>query len=251
MRLIFLIFFLCFFNGVSSQETTDEEYIDEEEYIQEEYEPVNLNFFEVSFSMVTPLGRFADKVDRSLFFGFNLAYLRQIKKEKPAFFGFEFYNSFMGSLGRTYEQAVENEILELSGVMRSNTMGINLLGRYYPSIKLGPVEPFFEMHFGPKYMYAQLSESGVFSDDETYSNLDLVTGDFVLAYGGAIGFQIYLDQSFYLAVKGSYQISNSAEYYKRIKDEVGIFPLLPIDGFEIVNSVTNNIKLDLGFTYLY
>ncbi len=258
MRLIFVFIFsvFCFLNVVSAQETTNENYVDEEEYvegeyIEEEYEVVKVNFLEFSFSLASPLGKFADKVDKSLFYGFNLAYLMQVKEEKPAFIGFEFYNMFMGSLRRTYEQSVDNEFLEVSGVMRSNALVLNLVGRYYPSVKLGSVEPFVEMHFGPKYLYSQLSESGVFSDDEEYSNLDLIKGDFVLAYGGALGFQIYLDQNLYLAVKGSYQISNSAEYYKKIDDEAGVFPLLPIDGFEIENSTTNNIKFDVGFTYLY
>jgi hypothetical protein len=154
-------------------------------------------------------------------------------------------------LARNYEDSVNGEFVDVTGRMNANALGVNFIGRYYPSIKLGPIEPFFEVHFGGKWMYSYLSESGFFLDDEEYSNFDFVKGDLVLAYGGALGMQIYLNHDFYLSLKGSYQVSNSAEFYKRIEDEINIFPLFPIDGFEIINSVTNNVKIDIGFTYLY
>lgn len=245
-----LIFIFLLFPTTYSQ--SEEGYLEEGDYMEEEvYEPVNLNFYEISFATILPSGRFKEKVDRSMFLGFNFSYLRQLEKEKPAFFGVEIYHSFMGTLARSYEQIVDNEILFLDGSMSSNALGLNLVGRYYPSLKFGPVEPFIEAHFGPKWLYSYQSESGVFSNEETYNRTDFLQGDFVLAYGGAMGFQIYLNQNIYFSIKGSYQISNSAEYYKRIEDEFNVFPLFPIDGFEIVNSTTNNMKLDIGFTFLY
>ena len=247
-----ILFYLTISVSFSQDEHSDIEE-DQSEYVEEEetFELVNLNFYEASFSTVIPSGRMAEKVDQSVFFGFNLAFLRQLKKEKPAFVGVEFYNSFMGSLSRNYEDSVNGEFVEVTGGMRSNAMGLNLIGRYYPSLKVGPVEPFLEVHFGGKWLYSYLSETGFFSDDEEYNNSDFIKGDLVLAYGGALGMQIYLDQNFYLSLKGSYQVSNSAEFYRRIEDEINVFPLFPIDGFEIINSVTNNVKIDIGFTYLY
>ena len=247
-----IIIYLSISVSFSQEESNGFEEVDQIESIEEvDYKPINLNFFEGSFSTFIPSGRFADKVDQSVFFGFNLSYLRQLKKEKPAFFGVEFYQSFMGSLSRNYEDSVNGEFVAVTGRMSANATGLNLIGRYYPNLKLGPVEPFFEIHFGGKWLYSYLSETGFFSDDAEYDNSDFIKGDLVLAYGGALGIQIYLDQNFYLSLKGSYQVSNSAEFYKKIEDEINVFPLFPIDGFEIINSVTNNVKIDIGFTYLY
>lgn len=246
------VFFVSFSIGYSQDDQPTVEENSEIEYLEEEdYEPVNVNFFEGSFSAIIPSGRFGEKVDQSVYYGFSLAYLRQLKKEKPAFIGAEVYHSFMGSVTRGYDLSVNGEFVDATGRMNANVTGLNLLGRYYPNLKLGPIEPFIEVHFGGKWLYSYLSESGFFQDEVEYSNNDFIKGDLVLAYGGAVGMQIYLDQSVYLSIKGSYQVSNSAEFYYRIEDEPNIFPLLPIDGFEKTNTVTNNIKLDLGFTYLY
>jgi len=255
MKPVWLSFFL-FIISISIAYTQDDnpDYFEGEgSYIEEEetFEPVTLNFFEGSFSTIVPSGRFAEKVDQSFFLGFSLAYLRQFKKEEPAFVGIEFYQAFMGSLTRIYEDEVNGEFVEVTGRMNANTTGFNLIGRYYPNIKLGPVEPFFEVHFGGKWLYSYLTERGFFQNDEEYSNTDFVKGDLVLAYGGALGMQIYMSQDVYLSLKGSYQVSNSASFYTRIKDEFNVFPLLPIDGFKSVNTVTNNVKIDIGFTYLY
>lgn len=241
----------CFFFFLSISMTYSQDEIADSFDVEEVYEPVRLSFFEGSFSTFLPSGRFAEKVDQSAYFGFSAAFLRQLKKEKPAFLGAEVYHTFMGSLSRTYEEAIDTEIIEVTGVMGSSALGINLVGRYYPDVKIGPIEPFFEIHFGGKWLYSYLSESGFFSTDESYDNFDFITGDIVLTYGGAIGFQVYISQNIYLSLKGSYQVANSAEFYKRIDDEVNVFPLFPIDGFEIINSATNNVKIDIGFTLLY
>ncbi len=256
MKPVWLPFFLFFISISFAYSQEDQTGFGEEEqaeYIEDEeiYEPVILNFFEGSFSTFIPSGRFAEKVDQSVFFGFNLAYLRQLKKEEPVFVGIEFYQAFMGSLTRVYEDSVNGELVEVTGRMNANTTGLNLIGRYYPDLKIGPVEPFFEVHFGGKWIYSYLSERGFFQNDEEYSNTDLIKGDIVLAYGGALGMQVYIDQNVYLSLKGSYQVSNSAEFYTRIEDEFNVFPLFPIDGFRTINTVTNNMKVDIGFTYLF
>jgi len=163
----------------------------------------------------------------------------------------EVYHSYMGSLSRTYAEAIDTEIIDVTGVMGSSALGLNLLGRYYPGMKVGPIEPFFEVHFGGKWLYSYLSESGFFSTDENYDNFDFLEGDVVLAYGGAMGFQVYAGQNVYFSLKGSYQAANSARFYKKIDDDINVFPLFPIDGFELINTATNTIKVDIGFTFLY
>ena len=243
----FIFFFFLFTTSIAY---TQDEQVDSVGF-DEIYEPVKLNFFEGNFSTFVPSGKFLQSVDQSRFYGFSVAYLRQLEKEKPAFIGLELYHTFMGTLSRTYSKAVDTEVIDVNGVMGSSALGLNLMGRYYRNLKIGPVEPFFELHFGGKWLYSYLSESGFFSTDESYDNFDFIDGDIVLTYGGAFGFQVYLSQNIYLSLKGSYQVANSAEFYKKIGDEINVFPLFPIDGFEIVNTTTNNFKIDIGFTFLY
>ena len=157
----------------------------------------------------------------------------------------------IGGLRRTYAQSVSNEIIDIDGHMSSNALGLNLISRYYPKVKLGRVEPFLEGQFGVKWLYSFLSESGYFSDNEEYSSFEFLDGSFTMGYGGAIGMQINISDELYITLKTTYQSTVSNSYQNRIMDEMNVFPLLPQDGFELVNSTTDNLKFDIGFTFLY
>ena len=99
-------------------------------------------------------------------------------------------------------------------------------------------------------MYTYLSEVGSFSDDEPYDNFDFLEGDWVLTYGGSLGFQIHVSEIYYLNFKSTYHFAVSGAY--QIKMEEGLSTIdFPQEAFEQVQSATNMIKFDLGFTILF
>lgn len=217
----------------------------------EDVEPTIVRLIEGGLSMSTPAAEFSEKVNSNLLWGFSGAYLRQIRLEQPAFIGLEFYHAHIGSVRRTYSVILTDETIDVEGKMSSNIAGINLLGRYYSNLRLGPVEPFLEMHFGVRSLYTYLSEAGTFFDEEPYSNFEIEEIDWTVSYGGAIGLQTHVGDGWYVMVKGSYEATNSTSYLRPIEDDPTIFALLPRDGFEIVKSPTNMFRFDVGFAYIY
>lgn len=221
-----------------------EEYLDEVEYIS------RVQFLEVNFSMYVPLDAFSEKLEKDLLLGFSLGYLIQIQKEKPSFLGLEVFHKKLGGYGTSYDAIVGGEQLVLNGRVASNGLGINLNYRHYPPLKLGRFEPYFEGQFGVKWLYSYLSEAGAFSDDEPYDNFDFITGDWVLTYGGAAGFQIQVTDFYYINFKGSYHFAVSGKYERRLTGNLdGI--MFPQEAFESVQSATNAVKIDLGMTFLF
>lgn len=87
---ILLFFCVCSY-GQTETEVLSEEY--------EEVEVSRVHFFEGNFSMYFPLDAFANKIDKSVLYGFSLGYLMQLQKEKPSFFG---YRSISHEFGIVY-----------------------------------------------------------------------------------------------------------------------------------------------------
>lgn len=206
---------------------------------------------DAAFSVVVPSGAFADQSSQRLYVGGSLVVLQQLYKEKPAFVGVELTYMHFGSLDRTYEILSGFDIIEVDGRMSSNTVGINLVGRYYAPVQFGPVQTFMELHIGGKWLYTYLSEVGVDLSGDNYSSTDFEESAVVPTYGGAAGLQVALVDQLYLLIKGSYQVATSGRYRLRIPDEINVFPLFPEDGFQLVRSSTNNIRFDLGLTFSF
>ncbi len=240
--LLFLSFIIC----AASAQSQDVEFSEE----MEEDEISRVHFLDVNFSMYAPIDAFSEKIDKSLLYGLSLGYLLQLQKEKPSFIGIEAFHMNLGSFSRDYDAVVGNEQLEVSGRVASNALGINLNYRYYPPIKLSRIEPYVEGSLGVKWMYTYLSESGVFLNDETYESFDILSGEWVLAYGGALGFQIHISDIYYLNLKTAYHFAVSGEYQKKIGENLG-FVEFPQEAFEVVQSATNVIKMDIGMTFLF
>lgn len=209
-----------------------------------------VHFVEANFSMYAPLDAFSEKIEKGLLYGFSLGYLRQVQLEKPSFMGVEFFHLNIGSYSKNYDAVVSNEQIELTGRVASNALGINLIYRYYPPLKLSVIEPYVEGQFGTKWMYSYLSETGAFSDDEPYDSFDFLSGTWVLTYGGAFGLQIHISDIYFLNLKSTYHFAVSGEYQKRIDDNLE-FIEFPQDAFETVQSSTNFAKIDIGMTFLF
>ena len=219
-----------------------------EEPVEEEISRVHI--FEGNFSMFAPLDVFREKIEKGTLYGFSLGYLFQLQKEKPSFIGIEAFHMSLGSFSTDYEAIVGSEQIVLTGRVSSNALGINLNYRYYPPLKLSRIEPYLEGHLGVKWMYSYLSEAGTFFDDEPYDNFDFLTGDWVLTYGGAFGFQIHISEIYYLNLKSSYHFAISGEYQKRLESNLE-FIEFPQEAFETVQTSTNLVKIDIGFSVLF
>jgi hypothetical protein len=235
-----LLFFSCTLLGQFEEVIEDEELDDIS----------RVHFFETNFSMYSPLGAFSSKIERDLLYGFSLGYLTQLQVEKPSFLGIEIFHMNLGRYTKNYDAFVGNEQLVLTGKVASNALGFNLVYRYYAPFKYKVIEPYFEGQFGMKYLYSYLSEAGSFIDGEPYDNFDLFEGDWVLTYGAALGMQIHISDIYYLNLKATYHLAVSGEYQKKVEGNLAFIDF-PQDAFESVQSSTDVIKMDIGFTILF
>ena len=245
MRILVLcIFLFCYFPSFTQGEVVG----DAEDTYMEDVSRVH--FFEANFSMYSPLDAFSEKISRDFLYGFSIAYLLQLQKEKPSFLGFEAFHMNLGVFNKNYDVVVGNETLELSGKVASNALGLNVIYRHYPPLKWKRFEPYFEGQFGMKFLYSYLSETGAFLDEEPYENFDFLTTNWVLTYGGAFGTQIHISDFYYLNLKTSYHFAVSGEYERRLTENLDMIDF-PQEAFETVQSSTNMIKIDLGMTFLF
>lgn len=224
----------------------DEEYVDYED----EEEVSRVHFIEGNFSIFSPVAEFKETIEKGTMYGFSFGFLMQIQKEKPAFIGIEAFHMSLGSYSKEYEAIVGNEQLILDGRVASHALGLSLNYRYYIPYKLWRIEPYLEGQLGLKWMYSYLSETGAFIDDEPYDNFDILTGEWVMAYGGTFGFQMHISDIYYLNFKSTYHSAVSGEYQKKIEGNLGTVEF-PQDAFETVQSATNMVKIDVGMTFLF
>ncbi len=89
-----------------------------------------------------------------------------------------------------------------------------------------------------------------FFDEEPYDNFDILSGEWVLTYGGALGLQIHISDFYYLNLKSTYHFGVSGEYQNRIRGDLDFIDF-PQEAFEIVQSSINVIKMDIGMTFLF
>ena len=242
--ILFLLFLLGWFGSMSQDQGLE----NVDEIIEDEISRVNI--FEGNFSMYAPLDVFSEKIESGLLYGFTIGYLRQLQKEKPSFIGIEAYHMNLGIYSRNYNAFVGNEQLDITGKVSSNALGLNLNYRYYLPLKYGRLEPYIDGQLGTKLLYSYLSESGVFSDEEPYDNFDYLSGNWVLTYGGAFGLQIHISDNYFLNLKTTYHFAISGEYDIKKTEDLGSIEF-PEEAFETVQSSTNVVKIDIGFTVLF
>ena len=226
----------------------EEDYDDYEEEYEEEI--TRVHFLETNYSMFFPLDAFSDKIEKDLMHGVSIAYLFQLQKEKPSFLGFDVSYKGLGSYAKDYDAFVGNEQLLLSGKVVSSAIGLSTIYRYYMPLQFWRIEPYVEGQFGGKWLFTYLSESGSFIDNEVYENTDILESDFVLTYGGAFGFQMHISEIYYLNIKALYHFAVSGEYQNRLTENLENIDF-PQEAFETVQSTTNVVRLDLGFTFLF
>ncbi|MEE9437569.1 MAG: hypothetical protein V3V14_01130 [Saprospiraceae bacterium] len=245
MKTLYIIFLITFNYTISAQ---SEAIINEE--IDEELDE-RVGLFEGGFSLYLPTGTYKEKLGVSSRSGFNLGYFYQLIPENPAFIGVEFYYMYIGKVSKEYVDIIDNESIDISGTIVSQSLGINLIGRYYPSIQIGIVEPYFEGRLGPKWMNTFLNESGVFFNDELYEESDFVEGDIVLSYGFGAGIQIDLKSNVYFNFKTVFQNSLSGEYYS-LKSKAEIEQAyFPSNGLAKKIGPTNTVRFDFGVTVVF
>ncbi|KXK39538.1 MAG: hypothetical protein J5I52_04520 [Saprospiraceae bacterium] len=203
-----------------------------------------VSFFEAGLSLFQPVGPFGNNNSNRM--GIEMGYLRQIKQDKPSFWGISIYYTNLGSESGVTTHVVDYYYVTFDESTTSNVLGFDGRFRFYPDIYLGPIECYVEGHLGYKWLYT-LTSLTVQGEDSSDTNFD--SGSLSLTYGASVGLQIPIASEWYLNAKASYLPGLSVDYYSKnpkntIQDKI-------LDAFDKHHSTTDIVRYDLGVTYRF
>jgi len=216
--------------------------VEEEETTAETTEEVNedVNLFELTFDGLFPLGNFGGNLDKNLT-GWTVTYLNQRSSKSYSFFGLQFSRYGIGSLSGL----VNSNGLEFSDLTKSVMVSMHGLYRQFTPFYLKRLEPFFELSFGPQFLYTGTSTTFFDNDSTEYNFEETSLG---ISYGIGVGATIKVYPQFFVLVKAHYFGGTSASYL--IPSET-VQTEFPADSFTLRSSQINYVKVQLGLTYSY
>ena len=212
--------------------------------VEEEYTSPKINFLEMNASFTNASGFFERNFPKTKF-GFEAGYLRQIKPEKPLFWGISLYYAFMESQGATFQEPLDFGFADFDYNSTTNLWGLNGKLRFYPNLYLGKLETYLEAQLGYKWIYTGTTKSLV--DDEDSSDFYIEKGSLSLTYGISAGLNYPVSDNVYINFRANYLPGLSVPYY--VKDERNVLEFSSIDKFNIKNSTTDIIRWDVGVTF--
>ncbi len=211
---------------------------------ENEYLYPRVNFLELNVSFINTNGSFEKNFPNTKF-GFEMGYLRQIKPQKPLFWGLSLYYSFLENQKATFKEALDFSIVDFNYTTSTNLWGFNGKLRFYPNLYLGKLESYIEAQLGYKWIYTGTTKTLV--DDEDSSDFYIEKGSLSLTYGISAGLNYPISNNVYINLRANYLPGLSIPYY--VKDDRNRLEYSSIDKFNIKNSTTDIIRWDVGITF--
>jgi hypothetical protein len=206
-----------------------------------------VNFLEGGLSYLQPSGSFKRNLSSGRI-GVNFGYLRQLKEDKPLFWGANLYYTSLGSASDVIQEIIDFSLVDFDFETTSHLLGFNGKLRYYPDFYVGKMEFYVEALLGYKWFYTTTNRT-VSGDSET-SDSQIDESNLSLTYGlvGGIHYPIKGDNTF-LNLSISYLPGLSERYY--IKNPNNQITSTTLDLFDLKKSTTDIFRYDLGITFRF
>lgn len=205
-----------------------------------------VNFIELNLTYTQPQGFFGRNVTKDKV-GFEIGYLRQLKSEKPLFWGVSVYYNQLGSASAFIQELVDFQLFDFDYRTASHLLGFNGKVRFYPNVYLGKLEWYLEAQLGYKWLYTYTTKT--LSEDTESSDSNIEKGSLSLTYGASTGVNYPVGEHTYINVRINYLPGLSVPYYV-INENNEIFES-SLDQFDLKRSTTDIIRWDLGATYRF
>jgi len=203
-----------------------------------------INFLEANLALTKPTGFFNRNLPNSIA-GVEIGYLRQLKVEKPLFWGINMYYHPLGSASATIEELLEFNLVQFDYQTTSNMLGFNGKMRFYPNLNLGKLEVYVEALLGYKWLFTTTSKTLTNNQDSSDSNFE--KGSLSLTYGVAGGLNFPVSHQLYINFRANYLPGLSTSYYVRNKSNTLSFSTIEL--FDLKKSTTDIIRWDIGVTW--
>ncbi|MBK8626981.1 MAG: hypothetical protein IPN86_15850 [Saprospiraceae bacterium] len=213
--------------------------------INETFSQSRINFAEINLTYLNPNGYFGNNVNDNL--GFEFGYLRQLKEDKPLFWGISLYYNRLDKVSETLLELVDFQLLDIDYSTTSNLLGLNGKMRFYPNIYLGKLEWYLEAQLGYKWLFTNTTKT--LSSDSDSSDTSTEEGSLSLTYGISTGLNYPINEATFINARLNYLPGLSVPYYI-VNPNNEIFEST-IDKFDLKNSTTDILRWDFGITYRF
>lgn len=200
-------------------------------------------FLEVGLSYNKPSGIFGKNM-RTSRLGFDLAYLQQLKPEKPLFWGVGLYFIPLDEAGVTISEPLEFQLVDFDYSTSNNIVGLHGKFRFYPDVYLGKAEFYLEAQTGFKAILATTTKTLV-SDGSADSNFE--RAGFSLTYGAGVGANYPVADKWFINARVSYLPGVSTKYYAF--NPSASAQSSSLDFFDLKSSPTDLIQWELGIMW--
>lgn len=177
--------------------------------------------------------------------GFEMGYLRQLKEEKPLFWGISLYYHPLGSASATIQEVLDFDVVNFDYQTTSNLLGFNGKMRFYPNLNLGKLEVYAEAQLGYKWFFTSTSKT--LTDDQESSDSSFEKGSLSLTYGASGGINFPVSDQLYLNLRANYLPGLSTSYY--VRNDSNTLSFSTIELFDLKKSTTDIIRWDIGVTW--
>lgn len=200
---------------------------------------------EFSLGLNQPLGRFKSNVDKEVF-NPSTAYLRQLKVEKPLFYGLGLDWGFIDSYMSEVERQTSNGGAEIwDGNSSSYFVSASPMVRYFLDIGSARTFPYFSGHLGLDWFITTTTFTFPDSEEST-SNFD--NSDWSMKYGAGMGIATEIHPEWFVNIQVQYTTSISTKYHVNT-DKSLVLPLSStIEALDLKKSPTTRILYSLGIS---
>jgi hypothetical protein len=203
-----------------------------------------INFFEANVAFMRPTG-FLNRNIQNTKVGFEAGYLRQLKLEKPLFWGLSIYYHPINSATATIQEVLDFDLVNFDYQTTSNLLGFNGKMRFYPDLNLGKLELYVEAQLGYKWFFTSTSKT--LTNDQEASDSSIEKGSLSLTYGASGGINFPVNGQLYLNFRANYLPGLSTSYY--VRNDSNTLSFSTIELFDLKKSTTDIIRWDLGVTW--
>ena len=206
-----------------------------------------VNFLEASLSYLQPSGSLERNV-ASPKLAIQMGYLRQVRADKPLFWGVNVFYTTLGSASDVVQEIIDFSLVDFDFQTTSHLLGFGGKLRYYPDFYIGKLEFYVEVQLGYKWLYTTTNRT-VSGDSET-SDSQFEEGNLSLTYGlsGGLHYPIKGDNTF-LNCRINYLPGLSERYY--VENPNNQISSSTLDYFDLKRSTTDIFRYDLGITFRF
>jgi hypothetical protein len=215
-----------------------------QEVAELEMDDTKIIFFEFGGECILPQQNFKKNLKKDLLFGGQIAFLKQLRSQKPIFWGVEYGYTRYGSANASFEELIDFNVINFDYHTYANMQKFLGTIRLYPAINFPYMDPYLEIQAGGRWLLSATTKTNTDIEDGT-SDFFSESSAWSWTYVFSSGFNFKIGDFAYINLKGSYQYGTRVKYL--VDDNLEIIGS-SVDAFSTYFSPLSNYAIQLGIT---